>query len=343
MLRLLSRLSTFLLIGLFTLHPILAQEEPKLLLSDEQPYPCPNTGGAFYQPGVFPRYDATSRNLILVNGQGEQVRVLEPVEQNYRVINWSPDCRYLTGVLGEIRGIGSYEGESIVDWTDDAERTIVIWDAIDGQSIFKLAPHFGHYLSIYPATVIWSPDSSRALILGGCYSVHYTCVVERTRVDYLWRRETNDVVRIGGFPISDVKTKYPAYTQLSNALFNQVYWDAARGWVWGSARYGVYTYDLNTGEQTAFYSNCEGCSAEARFLFSDDFSKVIIYSVASEGHTSEGGITVYDLATSTRIELNAEGFAAPFIPYGDYPVVHPVALSADNRYLVAGYDALRVW
>ncbi|MFN8531242.1 MAG: hypothetical protein U0670_21785, partial [Anaerolineae bacterium] len=36
----------------------------------------------------------------------------------------------------------------------------------------------------------------------------------------------------------------------------------------------------------------------------------------------------------------AEGFAAPDITFSPD---HPVALSPDHRYLVAGYDAIRVW
>jgi WD40 repeat protein len=51
-------------------------------------------------------------------------------------------------------------------------------------------------------------------------------------------------------------------------------------------------------------------------------------------------LTVYDLATMTSTEVNVEGFAAPSIPLAKY---HPVALSPDNRYLVVGHDALRVW
>ena len=53
-----------------------------------------------------------------------------------------------------------------------------------------------------------------------------------------------------------------------------------------------------------------------------------------------GGITIYNIDGSNPIYLNTDNFGAPYIPLTDY---HPIALSPDNRYLIAAYNAIRVW
>ncbi len=114
----------------------------------------------------------------------------------------------------------------------------------------------------------------------------------------------------------------------------------SRGWLWGSGLGGVSAYDIHSGEEVRVYpTRVQPTGIETRFRFSPDESLVIVYSVGEPGYI-DGGITVYDIDTATPTYVNAEGFGAPNIPLVDY---HPVALSADNRYLIAGYDAIRVW
>jgi hypothetical protein len=158
-------------------------------------------------------------------------------------------------------------------------------------------------------------------------------VHERHRFDFLWRRDTNTSYRVGQLPLD-------RYWSLSRAWFNQHYWDTARGWIWGSAIGGVSAYDVNTGAEVAFFVNHSSWT-ESRFVFSSDGTKVVIYSIAQYHSSGVAGVEVYDIVNMSSIQVNVEGFAAPAIPpASDY---HPVALSADNRYLVVGYDALRVW
>jgi len=51
-------------------------------------------------------------------------------------------------------------------------------------------------------------------------------------------------------------------------------------------------------------------------------------------------MSVYDVDSKRGISVNVEGFVASYAGYtGD----HSIALSPDNRYLVAGDFSLRVW
>lgn len=312
--------------------PAYAQEE---LVSDDPPYPCPHTNGAHYQPGAFPRFDASTKTLLLVDGSGETVRVLDTIEENVRIINWSPDCRYLTGAVGRISSASELTSPRLRDqptitWRG---RNLVIWDATTGGRIYEFEDSDERYMpAVVQPSVIWRPDSAFAVALGGCRSVRTSCVFERKHKDYIWQRETNQAYRVGMLPDD--------YFYGSRASFNQYYWDMSRGWLWGSGPGGVAAYDVNTGEEVRlFRTRLEPTGNETRFRFSVDGTLVVVYSVSQPGY-DEGGITVYDIETGTPTYVNADGFGAPEIPLADY---HPVALSADNRYLIAGYNAIHVW
>lgn len=209
----------------------------------------------------------------------------------------------------------------------------MIWDVTIGGRSHEFKYNPGRYLpaEVQPA-VIWQADSAYAVVLGGCYGVRISCIYERIHKDYLWQRETNQSYRVGMLPDDAFHG--------SRASFNQYYWDMQRGWLWGSGPGGVSAYDVNSGEEVRlFRTRLEPTGNETRFRFSPDGSLVVVYSISQPGY-DEGGITVYDIASATPIYVNAEGFGAPSIPLADY---HPVALSADNRYLIAGYNAIRVW
>lgn len=116
--------------GLLVVH---GQEE---VLDDA----CPYTDGAYFQAGVFPRYEFRNQRLILVSwNTGKLVSTVETSLQTprFNVMNWSPDCRYLTAALGEF---GATE--------------TVVWDVINGQ---RMAGFEG-------AGLRWSPDSQQAVV-----------------------------------------------------------------------------------------------------------------------------------------------------------------------------------
>ncbi|MBI5667363.1 MAG: hypothetical protein HZC41_05085 [Chloroflexi bacterium] len=342
------RLVCLLLFGLcFNIVAARAQDD-NIIPSDDPPYPCPYTSGAYYQPNLFPRYDINSNSLTLVDmTTGETVRVLDTIaEPNIRLINWSPDCRYLSGAVGEIRASSPVRFdwlgyENYVSWYS---RDIVLWDALNGGRVQSFI-NPGKRIFRLKTPVVWSPDSQYALILGGCPSLYYDCAIERERYDFLWIASNNSAARFEQLPSGEsIRGRSERFIRFipNMARFGQEYWDIFRGWLWGSAPGGVAIYSLADGSLVTFLKNraCERCQwgAESRFVFSSDGQKVTLYSIAQRG--TVGAITVYDLATMTGTEVNVEGLAAPYIPFADY---HPVALSPDNRYLAVGYDAIRVW
>lgn len=326
---------TVLFIGILALTaPAFAQEN---LVSDEPPYTCPHTNSVHYQPGAFPRFDASTKTLLLVDGSGETPRVLDTIEENVRIINWSLDCRYLTGAVGLIT---SASGQTSPELRDQPTikwkaRDIVIWDATTGGRVHTIENNVGHYMAaVAQPSVIWHPNSSYALVLGGCYSIRHTCVFEREHEDYVWQRDNNQSYRIDA-------PEDPQAAFFNRASFNQYYWDESRGWLWGSGPGGVSAYDINTGQEVRFFpTRLQPTLTETRFRFSSDGTLVVVYGISRPGAPDSGGITIYDIETVSPIDVNAEGFGAPNIPLADY---HPIALSADNRYLIAGYDAIRVW
>lgn len=321
----------FFLFVLMSFVPVLAQEWT--IPSNDPPYPCPYTDGEFYQPNLFPRYDINQHALVLVDQiTGETVRVLDQFEDNVRIINWSPDCRYLSGAVGEIT-IGYendrndlFDGQDYIRWEDDPTnwwqnlRDLVLWDTLNGERTLTIKGDSGRYLNyVNESSVMWSPDSNYVLFLSGCDKVHFGCEYERFGPNILWDRQAGTA----------------SYT---GAYFYQYWWDMERGWLWGSAAGGVIAYDLATGKRVSDFKN--GGWTESRFVLSPDGTKVVVYGIAQHGSHGQRDLTIYDLATMHATSVNVEGFVAPLTRFNGQ---HPVALSADNRYLVVGYDALRVW
>lgn len=95
---------------------------------------------------------------------------------------------------------------------------------------------------------------------------------------------------------------------------------------------------MDTGKRVAYFNNPDH-TGPVSFTVSADKSKLIIFTDERQQWSDSGkrrsGVAVWDRATLTRTELNVDYFAA----------VHPeqIALSADNRYLVIGVTALRIW
>lgn len=312
-----------LFILLLVASPVLGQEEV-IIESTSEPYPCPYQNAVYYQPGAFPRYDASSRAIVLVDANSAPIRVLDQITENVRVINWSLDCHYLTGAIGKIKQFYSNDSWTLIHWEN---RSIVIWDATTGIRL-QTVENRGRYLS-NPA-VIWSPDSRFALIRGGCGSVHYSCQWERYTQDWLWQSAGNMLIAIGQY---GNERNYPRQT-----LFNQYAWDFERGLLWGNAINNVSSFDLNSGAEVRSFS--AGSSVEGRFAFSTDRTRIIIYGTPDFYGNWATDVGVYDIASGTGEQVNIEGYLFPQVPFVGDP---PIALSPDNRYLVIGHDALRVW
>lgn len=293
---------------------------------------------------MFPRYETPTGQLVLVNQQQETVRVIESLTEDVRIINWSPDCRYLTGAVGEIRYLAYSRSFPYVQW---GRKDIAIWDAVDGGRVQTIADNVGEFLSssVQPA-VIWHPASTHAVILGGCPRVHFTCEFERLRNDVIWNRGSNAYYPVG----SPDEARRSWYGRENIASFNQVMWDSARNWLWSGGKGGVSVLEMDTGALVHYFpvrfadsnivNSWRGYHIEGRFRLSPDGTRVIVYSYNHEYPDGAGSISVYTIDTSEAVVVNAEGYAAPIIAITD---AHPVALSPDNRYLIAGYHAVRVW
>lgn len=329
---------------LFGVDRTAAARQSVIYPSNEQPYPCPYTTGVHYQAGVFPRYDIDQSALVLVNTDDQLVGVLDTFSDNVRIINWSPDCRYLAGAVGSIYGMSAQDSETrnnqpFVGWS---RREITIWDVVEGRRVVTIPHGRTPYLFAFRDTVQWRPDAQFALILGGCPRVRISCVYERSAIDYIWNRETNQVYRVA--PVDPVSS-----TSESRASFNQLHWDIGRGWLIGSGPGAVTAYDVYSGAEVrsfpasvpeAFYQ------PETQYVLSADGQWLIAYSLyqayvdGSIAYGRSDGIVIHNLNSGESIWVNAEGFAAPNQPLSEY---RPVALSPDNRYLIAGYTAIRIW
>ncbi len=313
------------------------------LPADEPPFYCPNTQGTHYQ-NAFPRYNIVTRSLLLVDGAtGETVRTLGSIKNNLRLISWSPDCRYLSGAVGLIitGEPDRLDSEVYITWTGRATawqetRRIAIWDTIAGERMVTTPINAGRYIYYDGSPVIWSPDSRKAIALGGCASIFASCQYERITVDYLIDLESRQVTQFD--PVISGGREYNA------GNFNQVLWDLEANRIWTSSSGSVLIYDLTTGGTVSTYSNTGSLfSDETRFLFSPDGTRLITYAPDLGGiaqYNTSGELTIHDLRLGETTTVNTQRFTAR--PNVD-PNKHAVALSPNNRYLAAGYDAIRVW
>ncbi len=123
---------------------------------DGIPDNCEYTSGAHYQPGIFPRYEAHTGRLVLVDWtSGEEVQMLSGGLADTRMLGWSPDCRYLATAVGTL-----------------ASMDTVVWDVVENRRVGEVrdAQHKPH-------PVTWGP--------GGYL------VVETRHGALLWHAPTN--------------------------------------------------------------------------------------------------------------------------------------------------------
>lgn len=136
---------------------------------------CPTASLDSPMSGIFPRYELRNQRLLLVSwNTGEIVREVETsfLTDQFNVMNWSPDCRYMAAAVGS-----------------ESPETM-IWDVSSGAR-----------LGSFPgAGLTWSPDSQQAVISDAdglkLWNVGSASAVELTdfRGDYFLHQWTADTL-----------------------------------------------------------------------------------------------------------------------------------------------------
>lgn len=264
---------------------------------------CPYTEGAYYQPNLFPRYSGGGLELADWS-TGETVRTLaEELLYSYE-FSWSPDCHYLVG-----HSVGY----------DACTLGLIVWDAVNGDQKLARDRFCDSLLGGYPRS-FWRTDTTAVL-----FTEWYNG----------WNSEGSAGHRFIWYTVSNHSV--PLQVTGSQPSFFQVYWDDARRWLWGSGDSGVVAFDTQTGTQVIDFQNPPDAelfsyTTASSFAFSQDGSKVIVSGQSNVFGYERPAMTVYDIASGTSTQVNVERNGAG-----------AVALSPDNRYLVMGYDAIRVW
>ena len=275
--------------------------------NDGIPDNCEYTDGEFYQENVFVRNDRNNGILELVDWTtGEELSVIAENVGEARIINWSPNCRY----VAVVEGVSIFSDEPNIDgsiddvyWTRYADIEVHIVDAVNG-GVVQTIPTFRN------ANVLWSPANDRAIIYPWFY----------------WNATTNAFSSLRGFWL-----RYDDYP-------NRIDWDYENGRVWLIAFRGVGVYDINNGEEISRFENrtlwrSGLASPDSRFTFSTDRTWIIIYGTSTYDRISAPAITLWHIDTMTDIRLNVNDFGG-----------YAVAMSDDNRYLgVAGNELVRIW
>lgn len=131
---------------------------------------CHYTDGIYYLENTFPRYERRNQRLVLVSWtSGEIVREVETSFDTSRfvVLDWSPDCRYMTAGIGksglviwdivENRRAGNFEGASEKSgaWDPNSQYRLTtdkygtwLWNVSVDQK-FYLNDHTDGYHQIY--------------------------------------------------------------------------------------------------------------------------------------------------------------------------------------------------
>ena len=104
---------------------------------------CEYTDGEFYQENVFVRNDRNNGVLELVDWTtGEELRVIAENVGEARIINWSPNCRYVAVVAGVSRWADepNIDGSiASVCWTRYADIELHIVDTLNGGIVANIS------------------------------------------------------------------------------------------------------------------------------------------------------------------------------------------------------------
>ncbi|MAU09982.1 MAG: hypothetical protein CL607_09195 [Anaerolineaceae bacterium] len=283
---------------------------------DGIPDNCENPNSPYVSTNTFARYSNSTKQLWLVDwSTGDQIQFVDQFEDDLRIINWSPDCRYLVvneGVLNRPPATNEDGSVDRVFWPWHSDPQIYVYDITTNERV---------YTGIGPTSwritfVEWSPDSRRAVIS-----------TRRFR-SIFWNADTGGMQEIAFYPYSEGTAQ------------SQVYWDMARGWIW--TNWGsVYALDINTGAEINRYQHFSASRTwngspshvgSPSYAFSPDASYIVLYSQFTDVQVP--GITVYP--------INQPDHATVLNDEGNGGRIHQ--FSQDNRYLaVSGTEAIRVW
>ncbi len=268
---------------------------------------CPYTDAEFYQNIVL-RYEYPEQRLVAIDV--ETGNVSHMIEENlelveWGVMEWSPDCRYVVGLINRYAGMR-------------------LWDVVEGRFLQSFSYRRDSWPYERGAKVAWSPDNQQALF--------------RTQNGFfIWRALNNSTTLL----------TYPAgieYYYRSPNL-NTVYWDYARNQIITSGNPGAIAFDMSSGAERFVYNPVyltqelsrdeQFYSLDSTIEVSHDGKLLIVFTdPTSSDRSRDARLAVWDLNTNEGIDLNVVG--AP----GSWD---RIALSPDNRYLVIGYEYLRVW
>jgi hypothetical protein len=110
---------------------------PVVWAKDGIPDNCENFRAKYYQASIFPRYEPQNHRLLLVDwNTGEPIKTLAESLDETHILGWSPECRYLVGVVGakkvyhiwdtvDVRAVASVERGRKVDWSPDSRFALV--------------------------------------------------------------------------------------------------------------------------------------------------------------------------------------------------------------------------
>lgn len=295
-------------VWLFMLLLIFAGTRAPVGAQTFEPVFCHNAEGAYYRPNVFPQFTNAANQLVLRDwSTGSVVMILaESLPRTYS-FQWSPNCRYLIGFTTRY---------------SDSSDGLSIWDTVDNrQMVFRDFPVDGRGLSL--PHVYWRPDSEAAV-----FTAWYEICWHAIPPQFIWYAADNRIVPL------QPSEKYYSYS------IDQVVWDVTRGWIWVPTYGGVAAVDMNTGIEQLSFANQhlpnpharDSVSARSHLMLSPDGSSIIAYGNESHCGYFAPAMTIYDIASGIATQINVEDNAAGV-----------VAISPDNRYLVMGYTAVRVW
>lgn len=286
-------------------NPVVLADE-----GDDDPQLCENAA-AVGARNLVPGFTGDNRLVLTDWNTGEQVQVLD-ANLPYRYgFHWSPDCRFLLGHSLPFRA---------------CNPGVIVWNVASGVKIFEANGFCDGNYGKYPR-FFWSPDNSVVLLAQwnkGTFTTEYS----------LGR---------GILLYPDTGQYFELKATSFEPSLNQIYWDEIRGWLWSSGFEGVAAFDLRSGKQVIDFPNPPESDVKydweywfippiSYFTFSPDGSKVAVHGHSDLRLEMSPAMTVYDIASGAEVQVNVERNGAG-----------AVALSPDNRYLVMGYDALRVW
>jgi hypothetical protein len=236
------------------------------------------------------------------------------------LIDFSPQCRYVIAVFKVATNL-------------DKERLFVAWDVHTGGRLFEYVRPRSTNREV--PVFHWNSELTQVLI-GAWHNTGYLSFDRATHPYHLWKLDSSDafVMRCEG-----------VYDDCIVPIFQTVYWDNARNWLWTTGWNGVVAYDRNSGQSVRSFFNppwdhglFEPMSGHG-FAFSDDGSHVIVYVTGG----TVNSLTVWNIDQYIPFAINVDEFVPSSRRSSTGECSRRFDLSPDNRYLVVGFRALRIW